>query len=73
MLEITTGDKSSACFYSLAQAKGLYHLLTILDRNGEWSYVLCHIRDYIGLNASLDVGIIVSEEQISTLRCIIIK
>jgi VCBS repeat-containing protein len=72
MLEITTGNKSSACFYTLKQAQGLYSLLTILDRIGAWSYVLRHIHDYILQGDQIDVAILVNEEQISVLRCIMI-
>lgn len=70
MLEITTGNKSSACFYTLKQAQGLHRLLTILDRIGTWSYVLRHVYDYILQDGKIDVAILINEEQLQVLRCI---
>ena len=72
MLEITTGNTSSACFYTLKQAQGLYALMTLLDRSGNWAYILRHIRDYLTLDGKIDLAILVTTEQLQLLQCITI-
>jgi hypothetical protein len=72
MLEITTGDKSSACFYSLKQAQGLYRLLTLFNRDGSWSYILRNIQGYIDISGSIDIAILVEKPYIEALRLIIV-
>ncbi len=72
MLEITTGDKSSACFYTLKQAQGLYKLLTLFNRDGSWSYILRNIQGYIDISGSIDIAILVEKPYIEALRLIIV-
>jgi hypothetical protein len=72
MLEITTGNKSSACFYTLKQAQGLYSLLTLFNRDGSWSYILRNVKGYIDISGAIDVAILVEKAYIDALRLIIV-
>ena len=72
MLEITTGNKSSACFYTLKQAQGLYRLLTILNIQGQWSYILKHMEDYMDISGSIDMAILVEKSYVIFLQQIIV-
>jgi len=72
MLEITTGNKSSACFYTLKQAQGLYRLLTMLNIQGQWSNILTHVEDYIDISGTIDMAILVEKSYIEFLGRIIV-
>ena len=72
MLEITTGNKSSACFYTLKQAQGLYSLLLLLNRSGSWSYIIRNVKGYIDISGAIDMAILVEKPYIETLRLIIV-
>ncbi len=72
MLEITTGDKSSACFYTLKQAQGLYRLLTLLNRDGRFDYILRNMKGYIDISGAIDVAILVDKSYIDLLGRIIV-